>query len=222
MPKNIKRPIDVVIIPGSRHTSQEYWYPQLANTLRSKGLTVLYPRFPPFPQQTLLDWEETLKPFEDQFTKNTIFIGHSLGGRFLFDYLEKHQAGAAFFISAPYKEEIEIWREQMSSSLEAKALLDQWEQTNGTFFNRPIDWEKLRNNIGKIHLFYSTNDILIPKIHPIEIQRHLSGKIHWIGNGRHLDVPLLRIPGLTATVLKTYDEIHRSNQEGCKKRSPEG
>ena len=222
MPQNIKRPIDVVIIPGSRHTKEEYWYRQLANTLRSKGLMVLYPRFPPFPQQTLSDWEETLKPFEDQFTKNTIFIGHSLGGRFLFNYLESHRAGAVFFVSAPYKEEINIWREQMSGSLEAKALLDQWEQTNGTFFKRPIDWEKLRNNTGKIHLFYSTNDILIPKMHPLEIQRQLKGKLHWIGNGRHLDVPLLRIPGLTTTVLKTYDEICRSNLEGRKKRSPEG
>lgn len=222
MPQNIKRPIDVVIIPGSRHTKEEYWYPQLVKVLKTYNLEVLYPEFPPLPEQNLTNWNKALAPYENRFTDKTIFIGHSLGGRFLFNYLEKHRAGAAFFISAPYKEEVEIWREQMSASLEAKALLDHWEQTNGTFFKRPINWEKLRNNIGRIHLFYSTNDLLIPKIHPSEIQRQLEGKLHWIENGRHLDVPLLRIPGLTATVLKTYDEIYHASLEGRKKRSSEG
>lgn len=213
MLQTIKCPIDVVIIPGSRHTKEEYWYLQLAKTLRKKGLNVIYPDFPPFPSQTLSNWEKTLEPFENNFSDKTIFIGHSLGGRFLFDYLEKHRAGAAFFVSAPYREEVEIWREKMSGSPEAKALIDQWEQTNGTFFKKPINWEGLRNNIGKIHLFYSTRDLLIPEAHPLEIQTLLGGEMHWVKNGRHLDINLEKIPELTKTILKVYDEINSSNPE---------
>ena len=41
MPQTIKRQIDVVIIPGSRHTNKQYWYPQLANSLQKNGLEVL-------------------------------------------------------------------------------------------------------------------------------------------------------------------------------------
>ncbi|MEK7597103.1 MAG: alpha/beta fold hydrolase [Patescibacteria group bacterium] len=222
MLQTIKRPIDVVIIPGSRHTNKEYWYPRLADTLRSKGLTVLYPRFPPFPQQTLSDWEETLKPFENQFTKNAIFIGHSLGGRFLFKYLGEHQAGGAFFVSAPFQPEEDLWKTNMRTDFRARILLDFfWSTTNGTFFEEPVNWEAIKTNVKKIHLFYSTHDLLIPEKHPLEIQKILGGEIHWIKNGRHLDVGLEKIPELTKTILKVYDEIHHAHLEGYEKRGTE-
>jgi len=206
--QTIKRPIDVVIIPGSRHTNKEYWYPQLTNSLREKGLEVLYPRFPVLPFQTLTNWEKTLKPYENYFTDKTIFIGHSLGGRFLFKYLEKRQAGGAFFVSAPFQPEEDLWKTNMKTDFKARMLLDFfWPTTNGTFFEEPVNWEAIKTNVKKIHLFYSTHDLLIPEKHPLEIQKILGGEIHWIENGRHLDVGLEKIPGLTKTILKVHDEI---------------
>ena len=214
MLQNVKRPINVVIIPGSRHTKKEYWYPQLANSLREEGLEVLYPHFPLLPFQTLTNWETTLRHHEGRFTDKTIFVGHSLGGRFLFKYLEKRRAGAAIFVSAPYQAEIENWRRQLSGSLGGRILIALWQQTNGTFFEEPVNWKAIKQNVNKIHLFYSTYDLFIPKTHLIEIQKMLAGEIHWIENGRHLDVDLERIPELTATVLKIYREITSSHPEG--------
>lgn len=214
---------DAVIIPGSRHTNKEYWYPQLANSLKNKNLNVLYPRFPVLPFQTLTNWEKTMKHYENNFTDKTIFIGHSLGGRFLFKYLEKHKAGGAFFVSAPFQSEEDLWKIKMRSDLGARILLDFfWQTTNGTFFNEPVDWEAIKTNVKQIHLFYSTRDLLIPEEHPLEIQKKLGGVIHWVKDGRHLDVDLERIPELTPTVLKTYNEIHHSGLEGHKKRTSEG
>ena len=222
MLQTIKQPIDVAIIPGSRHTNKEYWYPQLTNSLREKGLEVLYPRFPALPFQTLTNWEKTLRPFEKYFTDKTIFIGHSLGGRFLFKYLGKHQAGGAFFVSAPFQPEEDLWKRNMRTDLRARMLLDFfWPTTNGTFFEEPVNWEAVKTNVKKIHLFYSTHDLIIPEKHPLEIQALLGGEMHWIENGRHLDINLEKIPVLTETVLKVYDEIHRSQIEGPAKRRTE-
>lgn len=218
MTQTTKRQIDVVIIPGSRHTNKQYWYPQLANSLKNGGLNVLYPHFPVLPFQTFTNWEKTLKPYENDFTDKTIFIGHSLGGRFLFKYLEKHKAGGAFFVSAPFQSEEDLWKMNMRTDLRARILLDFfWQTTNGTFFNEPINWESIKTNVEKIHLFYSTHDLLIPENHPFEIQKNLGGEIHWIKNGRHLDVSLERIPELTQTILKTYNEIHHFHPEGLRK-----
>jgi len=222
MLQTIKRPIDVVVIPGSRHTSKEYWYPQLTNSLREKGLKVLYPRFPALPFQTLTNWEKTLKSYENNFTDKTIFIGHSLGGRFLFKYLEKHQAGGAFFVSAPFQPEEGLWKINMRTDLGARILLDFfWPTTNGTFFDEPVNWEAIKTNVKKIHLFYSTHDLLIPETHPLEIQKILGGEMHWIENGRHLDIGLEKIPGLTKTVLKVYNEINALQPERQIKRRAE-
>ncbi len=215
MLQKVKRPFDVVIIPGSRHTNEEYWYPQLANQIKNQGLEVFYPEFPPLPQQNLANWNKVLAPYKDRFTNKTIFVGHSLGGRFLFNYLQDHRAGAAFFVSSPFQSELDLWKQHMSTDLSAKELLENyWDSTNGTFFKQEINWGRILNNVEKIHLFYSMRDNLIPVIHPLEIQRRLGGEIHWIENGRHLDVDLERIPGLTETILKTYEEITSSHPEG--------
>lgn len=215
MLQNIRRPIDVVIIPGSRHTTKEYWYPHLANQLRSKGLEVLYPKFPPVEEQSLTNWNNVLASFENRFTDKTIFIGHSLGGRFLFNYLQNHRAGAAFFVSAPYERELALWKHHMMDDPQAKYLFENlWETTNQTFFRDDINWGKIVDNVKKIHLFYSENDNLIPITHPFDIQRRIGGEIHWIKNGRHLDVELEKIPGLIETVTKVYEEISASHPEG--------
>jgi|GEM_PF-5586048 len=215
MLRKANKPIDIVIIPGSRHTNDEYWYPQLARKLADQGLEVLYPKFPPIQEQNLTNWNNVLAPYEDQFTDRTIFVGHSLGGRFLFNYLQNHRAGAAFFVSAPFKLELERWKQYMSSDSEARELLEKyWETTNGTFFKEEINWTRILYNVGKIHLFYSEKDNLIPVMHPIKIQRRIGGEIYWVPNGRHLDVDLEKIPELTQTVLRVYEEIKTSHPEG--------
>lgn len=219
MLRTIKKQFDVVIIPGSRHTLQEYWYPQLATQLRNKGLNVLYPKFPSIGNQNLDNWNQIMGFYESLFTNQTIFIGHSLGGRFLFNYLQNHKAGAAFFISAPYKQELDLWKKHMVADVEARELIEKnWESTNGTFFREEINWERIMRNVEKIHLFYSDRDNLIPIIHPFEIQKRIGGDIHWIKNGRHLDVDLKRIPELTQTILKTYYEINALHPEGQVRR----
>ena len=219
MPQNIKRPFDVVIIPGSRHTPQEYWYPQLANQLTSKGLNVLYPEFPPVERQTLTNWNSVLASFENRFTDKTIFVGHSLGGRFLMNYFQDHKAGAVFFVSAHYERELALWKFYMMSDPEARNLFENlWKTTNQTFFSEDINWDKIVDNVKKIHLFYSENDNLITLAHAFNIQRRIGGEIHWIKNGRHLDIPLESFPELTETILKTYKEINASNIEGQRKR----
>lgn len=210
-----KRPIDVVIIPGSRHTNKEYWYPQLTEALKRNGLEVLYPKFPLLPKQNLANWNKTLAPYEDRFTDKTIFVGHSLGGRFLFNYLQSHKAGAAFFVSTPY---IDQEGRKQFQSLQEKYLINNWDRLIGTFFEEQIDWEKIRKNVKKIHLFNSTQDLFIPDSHPREIQKMLGGEIHWVENGRHLDINLERITGLTETILETYKELHSSHPEGQTRR----
>jgi len=214
MLQKVNPSIDVVIIPGSRHTREDYWYPQLARQLRNQSLEVLYPKFPPLPEQNLTNWNKVLAPYEDRFTDRTIFVGHSLGGRFLFNYLQDHRAGAAFFVSAPFQLELERWKQHMSTDLGAKELLEKyWDYTNGTFFKQEIDWEKILNNAGKIHLFYSAYDNLIPLMHVYEIRKRIGGEMHWIKDGRHLDVDLERIPDLTETILKTHQELASSSPE---------
>ena len=88
-----------------------------------------------------------------------------------------------------------------------------WDYTNGTFFKQEIDWEKILNNAGKIHLFYSAYDNLIPLMHVYEIRKRIGGEMHWIKDGRHLDVDLERIPDLTETILKTHQELASSSPE---------
>src|SRR3989338_1065148 len=93
---------NALIIHGTEGYPEENWFPWLKVQLEEAGYQVWVPQFPTPENQTPEKWFEVLKSYEKNFNKDTILVGHSLGGAFLLRILEKISVRirAAVFVAA--------------------------------------------------------------------------------------------------------------------------
>ena len=132
---------NVFIIHGVEGYPEENWFPWLKKELGNRGYRVIVPQFPTPEEQTLDNWLKVLKPYKNALD-DSIVIGHSLGVPFLLTVLEQHKIEAAYFVGGFY------------------TMPEGWQFYNEakTFVLREFDFEKIRNNCGKLVVFHSDND----------------------------------------------------------------
>src|SRR5258708_4038335 len=94
---------NIFIFHGTRGHPKENWFPWLKSKLEKKGFRIFIPQFPDPKDHPLPDWLDVLKDYFKYIDKETILVGHSLGGLFLLRILESldHPIKAAFLVSAP-------------------------------------------------------------------------------------------------------------------------
>ena len=94
---------NVFIFHGTGGNPEENWFPWLKAKLQERGCVVSIPRFPTPEGQSLESWFKVLEEYRKNITKDTIFIGHSLGGIFLLRLLERlpTKVKAVFFTGTP-------------------------------------------------------------------------------------------------------------------------
>jgi len=160
---------NVMIIHGVGGKPEENWFPWLKQQLESLGCKVIVPQFPTSENQTLVNWFAEFEKYSD-YLNNAILIGHSLGGCFVLNVLEKFTAKAAFLIAS------------VSGTLD-----NEFDESMKTFSHRKFDWGKIKSNCKKFYVLHSDNDPYIPLEAAEQLARNLGVELTLIRNGQHLN-----------------------------------
>ncbi len=160
---------NVFIIHGAFGHPQENWFPWLKKELEKVGCKVFVPKFPTPEGQSLENWLNVFKDYEKYVDENTIFVAHSIGPSFVLHLLEKYKTKATFLIAG---------------FLGALGFAEV-DKINSTFFEKPFDWKKIKENCKNIFVIGSDNDPYIPLEKTYELAEKLNVKpiiIHGAGH----------------------------------------
>ena len=136
---------NAIIIHGTEGYPEENWFPWLKQELEKRGYKVFVPQFPSPPKvpAKIDEWFDVLKDYEHHMNKDTILIGHSLGGIFTLRILErlKHPVKAAFFVGTP---------------IGIRPILNY--ERDSSFSGFSFDWKNIINKAHHFAVFQSDND----------------------------------------------------------------
>ena len=127
----------VLILHAWFATPKDHWYPWLKTELEKKDYQVFIPELKDKDKPTLKRWTScALKGIK--LDENTAVIGHSLGAVLALRLAESYKIGKLVLVAG--------W--------------DFWDLTpeHETFFKKPIDHKKIKQNVKKIVVIYSDND----------------------------------------------------------------
>ena len=157
-----RKPSKILIMHGWQADSGSNWFPEAKVFLEKKGFEVFVPDNTGGYSPKLSEWLGRIE--QNKPDENWILIGHSLGGVTILKYLEKTNMPVAqtILLATPINE------------MKFTPLKN--------FFEQGFDWEKIKQNGGKINLIYELDDQVVP----LEHGHILAGK---------LSAPLTVVPG---------------------------
>ena len=164
----------IFIFHGTEGYPAENWFPCMKEELGKKGHKVIVPQFPspPIVPAKISEWFEVLKKYENEINKDSIIIGHSLGGVFLLKILEKisHPIKVACFVGTP---------------VGVGKILNYERDSSFAGFN--FDWEKIKKNAKNFIVFQSDNDPYVSLENGEELAKNLGVKLDFIPNAGHFN-----------------------------------
>jgi len=149
----------IIITRGNGNSEpNENWFPYVKRELEKIGLEVLNEKFP----DPELAREKYWLPFIKSLgaDENTILIGHSSGAVATMRFAEKNKILGSVLVGACYTD-----------------LGDEDERKSG-YYNRPWEWEVIKNNQKWIVQFSSIDDPYIPVEEPRYISQRLQTEYH--------------------------------------------
>ena len=160
---------NVFIIHGAFGHPQENWFPRLKKELEKIGCRVFVPKFPTPEGQSLENWLNIFKDYEKYVDENTIFVAHSIGPAFVLHMLEKYKVKAAFLVGGAIANSSEV------------------DDINKSFFEKPFNWKKIKENCKNIFVIGSDNDPYIPLEKTYELAEKLGVKPIIIPDAGHFN-----------------------------------
>lgn len=161
----------IIIIHGAFGHPQENWFPWLKEELENLDCKVFVPKFPTPEGQSLENWLNSFKDHEKFIDKSTILVGHSIGVAFVLRLLEKYKVKAALLIAG----------------FIGKLNYPEVNDINSTFFEKPFDWNKIKENCKNIFVISSDNDPYIPLEKTYELAEKLGVKPTIVHNAGHFN-----------------------------------
>ncbi len=162
------------IIHGTEGHPEENWFPWLKKHLEEQGYTVTVPQFPspPVVAAKISEWFDVLKEHEDKINKDTIIVGHSLGGIFTLRILEKLRTPvrAVFLTGTP---------------IGIRPILNY--DRDSAFSGFDFDWAKIKQNSKRFEVFHSDDDPYVDLANGEELARNLGVKLSFIPNAGHFN-----------------------------------
>jgi predicted alpha/beta hydrolase family esterase len=134
----------VFIIHGAYGHPGENWFPWLQTELDKLDVEVILPKFPTPKGQSLQAWLEIIDDYK--IHKDDILVGHSIGSAFVLRLLEKYKVKAAFLVAG--------FLGRLNS--------EEVDEINHSFFEKPFNWQKIKNNCKNIFIINSDNDPYVP------------------------------------------------------------
>lgn len=162
----------VFVIHGWKSKPSSNWFPWLRDELRLWPISAHVLAMPDAEQPKRDAWVKKMAAHVGVPDEDTFFVGHSLGGMAILRYLEslpsKTRVGGVVLV-AGFPESIN--RSEIT-----------------TFFERPLDYRKLKSIIGpNIIAIQSTNDPYVPFEQSGKLQSALGAKLIVIESGGHLN-----------------------------------
>lgn len=165
---------NIFIFHGTEGFPEENWFPWLKQKLEEKGHKVFVPQFPspPVVSAKITEWFDVLKDYEQYINKDTIIIGHSLGGVFALRLLEKnnHKIKAACFVGTP---------------IGIKPILNYNRDSNFSGFD--FDWDNIKNKSDNFIVFQSDDDPYVSLGNGKELANKLGVELSFIPNAGHFN-----------------------------------
>jgi len=172
---------NIFIIHGSYGSPQENWFPWLKKELSKLGHRVFVPQFPVPPADKqdssygghkLSEWIETLNDYKKYIDSETIFIAHSRGCVFTYQYLAKiNPSISATFLIAPWINF--LWYPKNNKKIDS-------------FHKIPFDWKQIKKGSRYFEIYQSTNDDT-PVSEGKEIAKKLEAKLVIVKNAGHFN-----------------------------------
>jgi uncharacterized protein len=185
--------VKVIFIPGNGGGSpKDHWFPYLKKELECPECQIIDEEFP----DNILAKESSWIPFLKNHLKadeNTVLVGFSSGAIAAMRFAETHAILGTALVSA-YHTDLGLKEEVMSG-----------------YFNRPWNWEAIKNNQHWILQFASLDDPLIPIHEPRLVHEKLDTKYWEFGDQGHFNFDKFTFPELSEALklkLKTTKIIH--------------
>lgn len=159
-----------IIIHGAYGNSKENWQPWLKKELEKLNYKVIARDFPTPEGQTLENWMDVIKDIK--IDKDDVLVGHSLGVGFILNLLERFKVKAVFLVAG----------------FVGKLGIPRFDKINKTFTERKFNWEKIKQNTGKIFIHHSNNDPYVPLEKAEQLTAMLDADLKIINNAGHFNV----------------------------------
>jgi len=164
----------VFIIHGFGGKPNGGWRPWLMGELAKQDIYACSLPMPNPSNPTEEEWVRTISEAVVIANEGIFLVGHSLGVVAILHYLEtlneKSKIGGALLVSGPVR----------------KRLKPEYEYVD-KFFDKPFDFEKIKNNCTKFAVIHGDNDPVVSVDEGKELASKLSCELITIPNGRHLN-----------------------------------
>lgn len=180
--KNLQ--LKIILLHGNGgSTVEDNWFPYAKLELEKLGLNVISKTFPDNKLARSEYWLPFLKD-ELKADENTILVGHSSGAVATLRFAETNKIYGSVIIGATYTD-----------------LGEESERVSG-YFDKPWNWESIKNNQNWIIQFASIDDPYIPITEPRYIHDKLKTEYHEFTNKGHFgwDTKLKEFPELVDAI----------------------
>jgi len=164
----------VFIFHGTEGYPEENWFPWLKKKLEAKNCKVFVPQFPSPPGEpaSIDKWFKVLKNYNQHINKDTILVGHSLGGIFTLKILEglQNPVRAVFLVGTP---------------IGVRPILN-YDRDN-SFSGFSFDWPTIKNNAKHFIVYQSNNDPYVSLGNGEQLAKELGVELTFIPNAGHFN-----------------------------------
>ena len=164
----------IFIFHGTEGYPEENWFPWLKQQLEVEGHQVFVPQFPtpPIVPAKIDEWFAVFKDYVHHLDKNSIIIGHSLGGIFALRALEAldHPIAAACFIGTPI-------------GVQPIANYERDSSFSGFAFN----WETIKAKARDFIVFQSDNDPYVGLENGEQLAANLGVELSFVPGAGHFN-----------------------------------
>ena len=161
----------IIIIHGWEGSPQGNWFPWLKAELEKLGCEVSAPAMPNTDYPKLYEWEEHLRRIAGTPNENLYLVGHSLGVISILRYLESLKGGGVVggvVLVAGFPEPIG------------------YEELN-SFFEKPLQYEKVKKMAKYFVAIHSDNDPYVPFRNSELLRDKLGAELVIVKGGGHLN-----------------------------------
>jgi uncharacterized protein len=175
----------IIYIHGNGAMSWKFAFSTWLKTeLEKSGFETVFETFPDSIIARSEYWLANLKDYINAGEKD-VLVGWSSGAVAAMRYAENNKILGSVLISPSYTD-----------------LGDELEKQSG-YFDKPWEWEKIKNNQKKIALFYGDNDLYIPQEQFKFIADKLKLQIFRIPDGKHF-IEFSMFPQVLEYIKKNY------------------
>lgn len=130
---------NIIILHGWGESPNLYWFPYIKRHMEELGWSVSIPELPDTDNPQLLPWLE--RALQEQYDKDTVLIGHSMGCPLILSILERIQ--------------VPIAQAYLVAGFYAPLPTD---QGSNPMLQAAYDWTRIRHSCGEFFFINSDND----------------------------------------------------------------